>query len=83
METTKKELQPFLVLLGKAIRERRVSLGISQEELATRAGLHRTYVSDVERGIRNITIGALHILASGLQTNLKDLIHVVEDRLQN
>jgi transcriptional regulator with XRE-family HTH domain len=43
-------------LLGAAIRERRSSLQISQEELAVRAGLHRTYLSDVERGARNPSI---------------------------
>jgi len=35
---------------GTAVRSRRKRLGISQEELAGRAGLHRTYVADIERG---------------------------------
>jgi transcriptional regulator with XRE-family HTH domain len=38
-------------LLGATIRSERSALGISQEELAYRAGLHRTYISDVERGL--------------------------------
>jgi transcriptional regulator with XRE-family HTH domain len=37
------------ILLGDAIKRKRSALGISQEELAARAGLHRTYVSDLER----------------------------------
>lgn len=45
---------------GQAIRSRRVELGISQEELASRAGLHRTYIADIERGVRNI--GLLNII---------------------
>jgi transcriptional regulator with XRE-family HTH domain len=40
-------------LLGAAIRAQRSALGISQQELAYRAGLHRTYVSDVERGAQS------------------------------
>src|SRR6266436_6432927 len=43
-------------LLGMAIKTQRASLGISQEELAHRAGLHRTYISDLERGARNPSI---------------------------
>lgn len=41
---------------GKAIRGERRKLGISQEELAFRCGLHRTYIGSVERGERNISL---------------------------
>ncbi len=80
MESTllKSEVVPMLVELGKFIRQRRVALGMSQEELAGRAGLHRTYVSDVERGIRNLTIGASALLANGLGVQLKDMIAAVD-----
>lgn len=57
-------------LLGKAIKRKRCALGISQEELASRAGLHRTYVSDVERGARNPSIGSVEKLASALELSL-------------
>ncbi len=43
-----------LIILGKTIRKLRSKLGISQEELAYRADIHRTYMGDVERGERNI-----------------------------
>ena len=43
-----------LLTLGKTIRKLRNKIGISQEELAYRAGIHRTYMGDVERGERNI-----------------------------
>ncbi len=80
METfmLKQEVEPKLIALGKFIRRKRQSLGLSQEELADRAGLHRTYVSDVERGIRNLTIGAAWFIAHGLGLELKDMIHALE-----
>ena len=52
-------------LFGAAVRLRRNHLGISQEELAGRAGLHRTYISDVERGARNVSLESIHRLADG------------------
>jgi len=57
-------------LLGIAIKTKRFVLGISQEELAERAGLHRTYVSDVERGARNPSIGSIEKLARALQSSV-------------
>jgi transcriptional regulator with XRE-family HTH domain len=51
---------------GTAVRARRKHLGISQEELAERAGLHRTYVADVERGARNLSLGSIEKLAYAL-----------------
>jgi CheY-like chemotaxis protein len=57
-------------LLGNAIKRKRASLGISQEELAARAGLHRTYVSDVERGARNPTLESVQKLADALELSL-------------
>jgi transcriptional regulator with XRE-family HTH domain len=44
------------VKFGKAIREYRIKKGISQEQLAELCGLHRTYISDVERGERNVSL---------------------------
>jgi transcriptional regulator with XRE-family HTH domain len=53
-------------LVGQNVRLFRGRLGISQEELAFRSGLHRTYVSGVERGIRNPTVVIIKRLASAL-----------------
>lgn len=52
---------------GRAIRQRRHELGWSQEHLAAQAGLHRTYVADVERGERNISLENIVKLAQALQ----------------
>lgn len=60
-------------LLGLAIKTERCVLGMSQEELAERAGLHRTYVSDVERGARNPSIGSIEKLAQALQLSVSAL----------
>ena len=60
-------------LLGMAIKAQRASLGISQEELAHRAGLHRTYVSDLERGARNPSIESIEKLAGALQVSVSNL----------
>ena len=52
--------------VGLAVQRLRAERGWSQEELADRAGVHRTYVSGVERGVRNPTITALEKIAGGL-----------------
>jgi len=63
---------------GAAVRFHRDLLGISQEELAGRAGLHRTYISDVERGARNVSLESIQRLASALDISLSGLFSRVE-----
>lgn len=58
---------------GTAVRSRRKRLGISQEELAGRAGLHRTYVADIERGARNLSLANIEKLAKALETSIPTL----------
>src|ERR1700731_4394111 len=60
-------------LLGMAIKTERSVQGISQEELAERAGLHRTYISDVERGARNPSIASIEKLAQALKLSVSAL----------
>ena len=60
-------------LLGTAIRNKRNELGISQEELADRAGLHRTYISDIERGARNLSLESINKLAQALKVTIGSL----------
>ena len=52
--------------LGKNVRRLREAKGWSQEAFADEAGVHRTYVSDIERGARNPTIAVLEKLAKPL-----------------
>lgn len=69
-------------LLGLALRELRTAEGITQEELSMRTGVHATYVSDVERGARNPSWGALVKLLDGLAAGMGDL-GAAYDRLAN
>jgi transcriptional regulator with XRE-family HTH domain len=58
---------------GRAIRRLREAQRISQEEAAERCGLHRTYYSGVERGVRNLSLVNIEKIAKGLRTSLRNL----------
>jgi ribosome-binding protein aMBF1 (putative translation factor) len=64
--------------LARAIRVRRLKLGLSQEELANRSQLHRTYISDVERKSRNISFKNMCRIAWALQTDCHLLVAEAE-----
>ena len=61
-------------MFGKAVRARRKTLKITQEELAHRAGIHPTYLGDVERGERNIALINILKLAKALGVKAGALI---------
>jgi len=61
-------------LLGGNVRKIRMRLGWSQEKLAEIAGLHRTYVSGVERGVRNPTVTIVNLLANALKVHPTELL---------
>jgi CheY-like chemotaxis protein/DNA-binding XRE family transcriptional regulator len=58
---------------GTAIRSRRNRLGLSQEQLAERASLHRTYISDIERAARNLSLESISKLAEALEVSVAAL----------
>jgi len=70
---TKSTHSDLQLRFGVVIRQSRRSLGITQEELAGRAGLHRSYVADVERGARNISIDVIERVAEALNVSISDL----------
>ncbi|WP_020663383.1 helix-turn-helix domain-containing protein [Amycolatopsis benzoatilytica] len=61
-------------MVGVRVREFRVKAGLSQEQLAERAGVHWTFVSQVERGLRNINLHNLLKFADGLGVNPASLV---------
>jgi transcriptional regulator with XRE-family HTH domain len=63
---------------GTAVKFRREELGLTQEDLADKAGIHRTYLSDVERGTRNLSLVNIEKLAAALDMKLSELFVAVE-----
>lgn len=68
----------ILVDFGAAVRRLRVQRGLSQEALADVAGIHRTYVGDVERGVRNVSLVNIGRLARALDVDLATLMAEAE-----
>lgn len=69
-----KAKQNILVIFGKRVRELRKSKNLSQEELAFKADLHRTYIGMIERAEKNITLINIEKIAIALEVNIKELI---------
>lgn len=65
-------------LFGRAVLQTRRQNAISQEKLAELTGLHRTYISDIERGIRNISIKNIFILSDSLKIKPSYLFQLIE-----
>ena len=61
------------IRFGRAIRREREAQGINQEEAAERCGLHRTYYSGIERGVRNVSLVNIEKIAKGLRNSLPEL----------
>ena len=68
----------ILTRYGQAVRKIRLAQEISQEELADRCGLHRTYISDIELGKRNLSLENIERIAISLNKSLSDFFKVVE-----
>lgn len=64
----------ILVKFGSRVKEERLRLGISQEELASRANVHRTYIGMIERAEKNITLENIGKIASALGLSISDLL---------
>jgi transcriptional regulator with XRE-family HTH domain len=68
------ETDEQLKAAGREIRKHRLKLGLSQEQLAERAGLHRNYVGFLERGERNASLKALFSVAQSLGIGLGEML---------
>lgn len=64
----------LVTVFATNVRRRRLELGLSQEELAERAGIHRTYVGMLERGEKNVTIYNIERIAAALNVSPASLL---------
>lgn len=64
----------ILIKFGQRVREERLKKNISQEELASRAGVHRTYIGMIERAEKNITLSNIEKIANALGVSISKLI---------
>ncbi|NET41466.1 helix-turn-helix domain-containing protein [Okeania sp. SIO2B3] len=78
-----KSKSQILTALGRLIKQRRIKLGISQEELGFRSNLDRTYISGLERGVRNPSLTALVNLAGGMGISVSELLDNLEAEANN
>ena len=71
---------PLLLTVGRLVRKHRKSMGLSQEELAERCGIFRTYLSRIENGTANPTLLVLESLALALQVDITTLFFETDIR---
>ena len=76
------ERTAVLVAFGLAVRRLREARGFSQERLAEEVGIHRTYIGDVERGTRNLSLVNIVRVARGLGVQPSALLADVEARVR-
>jgi transcriptional regulator with XRE-family HTH domain len=69
-----------LQLFGTTVRERRNQLGLTQEDLARKTGLHRSYIGGIERGGRNVSLNNILRLAVALQLPPSHLLQPFDTR---
>jgi transcriptional regulator with XRE-family HTH domain len=77
----KGDCEVLIDAVATVIKRRRMKLGLSQDELSEKAGIHRTYLSDMERGTRNPSLKSLESLARGLDTSISSLLFEAEQSL--
>ena len=78
MSSSRRSFEP-LVRFGATVRLHREAAGLSQEQLADRAGLHRTYLGGVERGERNLGLLNIFAIADALKLPASELFRVPSD----
>lgn len=64
---------------GFAVKRRREELLLTQEDLADQAKIHRTYLSDVERGTRNLSLVNIEKMAEALKMKMSELFRLLEE----
>lgn len=79
MPPSKKANRDLNLAAGRNLRRLRNKLGVSQDEFADLAGLHRTYIGAIERGERNITLDTLQRIAAALKVDPTELLGEADD----
>lgn len=64
----------IVIRFGKRVREERIKRGLSQEQLAELANVHRTYIGMIERGEKNISLLNIERIAEALKTSVSELL---------
>jgi transcriptional regulator with XRE-family HTH domain len=67
-----------VVKFGKAVRSRREAMGISQENLAYKAGVNRTYIGTIERGEKSVTVASIVKIAKALDVTAAEIFQDAE-----
>ncbi|MBP7861543.1 helix-turn-helix transcriptional regulator [bacterium] len=75
--------ETLVLLLCEEVRDRRQKLNLSQSEVSRRSGLHRSYIGDLERGARNLSVKNLARVALALNISPSSLVKRAEKRLLN
>ncbi len=73
----------ILNIFGGNVRKFRRKLNISQEELADKADLHRTYIGMIERAEKNITLVNIEKIANALEVKIEDLLKISNDEYKH
>lgn len=71
---------PLQQRIGNALRSRRETLDISQEDFAETVGMHRTYYSAIERGLKNVRMETLERLCASLKTKMWEVVKDAEQQ---
>jgi len=71
----RKPSQKLLTNLASNVKNIRINKGLSQEQLAEKCGLHRTYIGSIERSERNVTLSTLEVLSNTLEVSIAQLIN--------
>jgi len=71
----------ILKAFGKLVKERRLALALSQEELGALSELDRTYISGIERGLRNLSLTAIVSISASLQMTSSELLQGLENEI--
>jgi transcriptional regulator with XRE-family HTH domain len=70
-------MEDIRIRFGKALRQRRGKLGVSQEEFADICGLDRTYIGGIERGERNLSLANIEKVAKAFKISLSEMFRGV------